>query len=145
MVSSGHHRSDGDTVCHIHAKTSWIANRTYFNVMVWCPIHICDVCNLWFLSKYKTSGERQHHQPDNIRAIQLNLRRNDHWLMVAQWPWRHWTWSTLVQVMVCCQAAPTHYLDQCWLIISKVLWHSHDSNFTANAHDLYTWYELGNY
>ena len=38
------------------------------------------------------------------------------------WHWR--SWSTLVQVMACCLTAPSHYLDQCWLIISKVLWHS---------------------
>ena len=30
----------------------------------------------------------------------------------------------LVQVMACCLAAPSHNLNQCWLIISKVLWHS---------------------
>ena len=33
-------------------------------------------------------------------------------------------WSTLVQVMACCLTAPSHYLNQCWLIISTVLWHS---------------------
>ena len=32
--------------------------------------------------------------------------------------------STLAQVMACCLTAPSHYLNQCWLIISKVLWHS---------------------
>ena len=40
----------------------------------------------------------------------------------AIWRWR--SWSTLVQVMACCLMAPRHYLNQCWLIISKVLWHS---------------------
>ena len=25
--------------------------------------------------------------------------------------------------MTCCLTAPSHYLNQCWLIISKVLWH----------------------
>ena len=40
----------------------------------------------------------------------------------AMWRWR--SWSTLVQVMACCLTAPSHYLNQCWLIISKVLWHS---------------------
>ena len=36
----------------------------------------------------------------------------------AIWRWR--SWSTLVQVMACCLTAPSHYLKQCWLIISKV-------------------------
>ena len=30
--------------------------------------------------------------------------------------------------MVWCLTAPSHYLNQCWLIISKVKWHSSDSN-----------------
>ena len=40
----------------------------------------------------------------------------------AIWRWR--SWSTLVQVMAWCLTAPSHYLNQCWLIISKVLRHS---------------------
>ena len=44
------------------------------------------------------------------------------------WPgdsiWRHGTRSTVAQVMACCLTAPSHYLNQCWLIISKVQWHS---------------------
>ena len=32
--------------------------------------------------------------------------------------------STLAQVMAWCLTAPSHYLNQCWLIFSKVLWHS---------------------
>ena len=34
--------------------------------------------------------------------------------------WRHRSGSTLAQVMAWCLAAPSHYLNQCWLIISKV-------------------------
>ena len=40
---------------------------------------------------------------------------------------------TLVQVMACCLMAPSHYLNQCWLIISEVLWHSPGGNFTGNV------------
>ena len=32
--------------------------------------------------------------------------------------WRQGSMSTLVQVMACCLTAPSHYLPQCWLIIS---------------------------
>ena len=38
--------------------------------------------------------------------------------------WRQRSGSTLAQVMAWCLTAPSHYLNQCWLIISKVLWHS---------------------
>ena len=51
----------------------------------------------------------------------------------AIWHWR--SWSTLVQVMACCLSAPSHYLNQCWLIISKVLWHSSEDTITRRFED----------
>ena len=40
------------------------------------------------------------------------------------WPsdtiWRQRSGSTLAQVMACCLTAPSHYLNQCWLIISEI-------------------------
>ena len=35
--------------------------------------------------------------------------------------------------MVCCRQAISHYLNQCWLFIIEVLWHSLESNFSASA------------
>ena len=32
---------------------------------------------------------------------------------------------TLVQVMACYLTPPSHYLNQCWLIISEIQWHSY--------------------
>ena len=49
--------------------------------------------------------------------------------------WRHRIWSTLFQVMACCLTAPSHYLNQCWLIIECVPWHSPVSNITKSAHE----------
>ena len=40
--------------------------------------------------------------------------------------------STLAQVMACCLTAPSHYLNQCWLIISNVKWHSSKGKFTRD-------------
>ena len=47
--------------------------------------------------------------------------------------WWHRSGSTLAQVMACCLTAPSHYLNQCWLIISKVLWHSSEGNFIRDT------------
>ena len=48
--------------------------------------------------------------------------------------WQHRPWSTLTQVIVCCWLkAPGHYLNQCWLLSSEILWHSPESNFTMSA------------
>ena len=54
------------------------------------------------------------------------------------WPsdviWRQGPRSTLAQVIACCLTGPSHYLNQCWPMISEVLWHSPYSNFTENTH-----------
>ena len=42
----------------------------------------------------------------------------------------HWSGPALAQIMACWLTAPSHYLNQCWLIISKVQWHSSEQNFT---------------
>ena len=47
--------------------------------------------------------------------------------------WWHTSGSTLVQVMACCLTAPSHYLNQCWLIISKVQWQSLECNFRGDS------------
>ena len=46
----------------------------------------------------------------------------------------HIIWSALVQVMAWCLMAPSHYLNQCWQIISDILWHSHEGNFPYTYH-----------
>ena len=47
--------------------------------------------------------------------------------------WRHRSGSRLAQAMACCLTAPSHYLNQCWLIISKVYLHSSDGNFIRDT------------
>ena len=44
---------------------------------------------------------------------------------LTPWLWRLHTGLRLVQGVACCPVASSHYLKQCWLIISKVLLHSH--------------------
>ena len=51
--------------------------------------------------------------------------------------WQHRSGLTLAQVMACCLTAPSHYLNHCWFLISKVPWHSPVSNFTVNARLLF--------
>ena len=51
--------------------------------------------------------------------------------------WRQRTGSTLAQVMACCLTGPSHYLNQCWLIISKIQLHSSDGNFTRDTSVIY--------
>ena len=57
----------------------------------------------------------------------------------------HRTRSTLAQVMACCLTAPSHYLNQCWLIISKVHWHSYEGNLTQDTLAINHLHYLENY
>ena len=60
----------------------------------------------------------------------ISLQFNSFWSSDAIW--RHRSGSTLTQVMACCLTvltAPSHYLNQCWLVISEVPWHSPESKF----------------
>ena len=43
--------------------------------------------------------------------------------------WRHRSVSTLAPVLAWCLMAPSHYMNQSWLIISKVQWHSSEDIF----------------
>ena len=56
--------------------------------------------------------------------------------------WRHGTRSTLAQVMACCLTASSHYLNQCWLIIGEVPWHSSQGIILRWCEDTNQWNEI---
>ena len=62
-----------------------------------------------------------HHRSestlDQVMAIQCQAINS---LRPSDAICRHISESTLAQVMACCLTAPSHYMNQCWLIISKV-------------------------
>ena len=70
-------------------------------------------------------------------------------LLKKMWPsdaiWRHRSGSTLAQVMAGCLTAPSHYLKQCWLIISYADWHSSGGNFAKDTSATNHWNQLENY
>ena len=53
--------------------------------------------------------------------------------------WWHRSGSILTQVMACCLMAPSRYLYQHWLIISKVWWHSSEGNFIRDTSATVHW------
>ena len=61
----------------------------------------------------------------------------------AIWRWR--SWSTLVKVMACCLTAPSYYLNRCWLIISKVMWHSSEDIIKRRFEDTNQESKIENY
>ena len=66
-------------------------------------------------------------------------------LALSDIKWRLRTLSTLIQVMACYLSAPSHYLNQYWLIISKIMWFSPEGYFTENIQDIIRHDMLQNY
>ena len=58
---------------------------------------------------------------------------NSLWPRDAIWGQRWRSGSTLAQLMAWCLMAPSHYLNQCWLIGSMVQAHWSEGNFTRNT------------
>ena len=59
--------------------------------------------------------------------------------------WWQRSGSTLAQVMAWCLTAPSHYLNQYWLIIRKVQWYSSEDNFTWYTSTMNHWNPFENY
>ena len=58
--------------------------------------------------------------------------------------WRHGSWSTMVYVMAWCLAAPSHYLYQCWPIISEINGMHMRADSQKNSQDICLSHEFEN-
>ena len=63
-----------------------------------------------------------------IHGLKYKPRINSLWPSDATW-W-HKSEATLAYVMACCLTELSHYLNQFWIIISQVHWHSFEGKFT---------------
>ena len=82
----------------IWIKIQWFFIQGLLRNCIWKHHHNVDICKVAAIL----------FQPQFVNS----LGPSD-----AIWRWR--SWSTLVQVMAWCLTAPSHYLNQCWLVISK--------------------------
>ena len=88
------------------------------------------------------------HNPENTPFAPIYGVTRAEWvnsLRPSDGIWWQKTWSTLAQVMACCLTAPSHYLSQRWLIMSKVVWLSCEGNFTKDASIINHWNLYENY
>ena len=89
-------------------------------------------CEVFILSSHHCDFINTFPSANDIPIPNLNTL----WPSDTIW---HKSGSTLAQVMACCLTAPSHYLNQCWLIISKVQWHPSESNFTRDTAAISHW------
>ena len=94
---------------------------TLVQVMAWCRQATSQFLNqCWprFLPPYSVTRPQWVNTGFDESSDHLQLM----WLVDTIWC--HRSGSTLAQVMACFLTAPSHFLNQYWLIVSKVLWHS---------------------
>ena len=92
---------------------------------------------VWNVSWWYMSSRKIRRNENVINALKQKVL-DTHWHVNSLWHsdaiWQLRSGLTLAQLMVCCLTAPSHYLNQCWLInwlrvmhvrvISRVLNHS---------------------
>ena len=91
----------------------WIAENIYVGTDIFSKcIYLTD-------NIFKCIFIKQTIMPYWNLSLKVQLTINQY-LINSLWPryfiWWYTSWSTWVQVMACCLSAPSHYLNQCWLI-----------------------------
>ena len=105
-----------------------------------CPCHVVRNMFVDYTLKITTTSPRGQWVSDFIWGSRhLNSSRSSDAI------WQHRSGSTLAQVMACCLTAPSHYLNQRWFIVSEVLWHAPERNFTVIDQVDILYSELENY
>ena len=115
---------------------SYIINQLYFR---WW------LGNTWHQAHTWTNDNHDHWHSLTLATFNLSGWESEFLVLStlfskvinSLWPndaiWRYRSRSTLAHVMACCLTAPSHYLNQCWLILSKNQWHSAEGNLIKNS------------
>ena len=95
------------------------ANLTNLNVKhLWA---VPDSVMVQHANHTNLNGKHLWAVPDSVMVQYASINNlNVNSLRPNDAIWRYRSMSTLVRVMACCLTAPSHYLSQCWLIISEV-------------------------
>ena len=121
-------------------------------VLCWCdmgcPLWLMTIIPLWdclpfhYILSYILSSLLTCWMFCLILSFHIDTAQGINSLWTSDAIWRHRSGSTLAQVMGCCLTAPSHYLNHCWLTISKVQWHSSEGNFSRDISAINHWNQL---
>ena len=105
-------------VPHGRQATSYPISIPWLLMTLWCKKHAAKDTLHWYQYHHWCCPGSWYCQAINQHGIDYHSQVNS--LGPSDAIWRQKTGLTLAQVMACCLTAPSHYLNQCWLIISKV-------------------------
>ena len=118
-------------------NTLWTLAIKYKKLICWMSTlrskRLLNTFAIWAILYYQMTLYAFWRVKYHIWIITESLLKYINSLRPSDAIWRHISGSTLAQIMACCLTAPIHYLNQCWLIISKVLWHTSEGNFIRNT------------
>ena len=119
-------------VLHIYCYVAMVTHisSVFWNKILWEEHHLFLVYSYGFIFSI-VSISSEFNESIEMCSSRSNQDLNSLRPRDSIWRWR--TGSTLAQVMACCLTAPSHHLNQCWLIISKVLRRSCENNFTRDT------------
>ena len=131
---------------HLIRKHCNFVNTLTHLYLIW---HINDLLKWVNISSGTFSVQHQSITINNAELLAIGLLETSHWYINSLWPgdaiWWHGTRLTLDQVMACCLIATSHYLNQCWLIISEDPWHSSQGIIHRWSEDTNQWNEIENF
>ena len=112
--------------CDIHLNYQGLVTFTWITKVLWHSPELPRSCDIHMNAIHRQGARYQslnhvwklHYHP-HLAPRESSV--NSLWSNDAIR--RQRSGSTLAQVMTCWLMAPSHYLNQCWLIISKVKWH----------------------
>ena len=115
----------------------WVGACFIFNVKIWS--YLCRQHHCYGDCKIGSDLYNGNSYTGSMSSLYWNLRETYFSLScgtlssvrLSEVIWQQRSGSALVHVIACCLTVPSHYLNQCWLLINKVLWHSPERNFIA--------------
>ena len=118
--------TDWGTGIYPHATSQY-----HMRPLAECDIVMFHVDKFLYLQK-QTRGNKFTPRSNDMYCT-LKCFPNFNSLRPSDAIWRQRSGWTLAQVRACCLTAPSHYLNQYWLIICEVQWNSYKGNFIRDA------------
>ena len=86
----------------------------------------------WLMLRVTTCFLIIHREPVPLHRI-ATLAIDDDTSVAGDGYMRQWTGSSFNQIMACRRTAPSHYVNQCWIIVYWTFWNKIQSNFHRNS------------
>ena len=135
---------ENENVVEAAPTTEWstIFNSNSILLRIWLILEVWQYLNLnsQLFAQYISNIEQLYVM---MHFDEFFVESFTDWGLVAWYGDR--AGSTLTLVMACFLTTPSHYLNQCWLLVSHIFWHSPENNFVGNAWDYYPLCEFKNY